>query len=360
MAESDGQEKTEQATGKKIEESRNEGQVAKSMEINSLAIFLTGLLIIYFFQDSIGDKISGLATFIFSSVDTLEINLNIIQMYSIKGFLYFLSILAPFFIALMIMAMAAGYGQVGFKFAFKAMKPKGSKFNPISGIKNVMFSANSFVEVTKSIIKLVVIGIFTYIVLDEEIKKSIGLVDLSVEEIVNFMIDVSVGFLWKVALVFIAIAGADFAYQKYKHKKDLMMTKQEVKEEFKQQEGDPFVKGKLREKRILAAQKRMMAAVPEADVIITNPTHFAVALKYELGKDSAPKVVAKGADFVAQKIKEIAKENNVHMHEDVYLARSLYKMCEVGDEVPEELFQAVAQILAYVYQLKSSYKKSIV
>jgi len=174
------------------------------------------------------------------------------------------------------------------------------------------------------------------------------------------MIDTTVKFLWKVALVYIAIAASDFAYQKFKHKKDLMMTKQEVKEEFKQQEGDPAVKGKIKQKQMIMAHRRMMKEVPKADVVITNPTHFAVALKYEMGKDSAPKVVAKGADLIAQKIKEIAKENDVPLHEDVYLARSLYKMCEIGDEVPEELFQAVAQILAYIYQLKNTYKKSIV
>lgn len=360
MPESNGQEKTEQATSKRLDESRQEGQVAKSTEINSLAIFLTGLLIIYYFKDTIGDKISWLARFVFNSLDTLDVNINLMQVYSVKGFLYFLSILAPFFIALVIISLAAGYGQVGFKFATKALMPKASKFNPISGLKKVMISSSSLVEVTKSVIKMVLISMFAYFILSDTIVQSIGLVDFSVEEIVSFMIDVSVTFLWKVSLVFIVIAAADFAWQKYQHKKNLMMTKQEVKEEFKQQEGDPFIKGKIKQKQLMAAQRRMMAEVPKADVVITNPTHFAVALKYEMGKDNAPKVIAKGADLVAQRIKQIAKDNNVHLHEDVYLARSLYKMCEVGDEVPAELFQAVAQILAYIYQLKNSYKKRIV
>ncbi|NLT50063.1 MAG: flagellar biosynthesis protein FlhB [Ignavibacteria bacterium] len=360
MAESDGQEKTEQATSKRLDESREKGQVAKSTEINSLAIFLSGLMIIYFYKTDIGEKISWLATYIFSSLDKLELNVNLLQVYSAKGFVYFLSIMAPFFIVLMVVSLAAGFAQVGFHFAFKALAPKASKFNPVSGLKRVMFSSHSVVEVTKSIIKLVIISLFAYWILSDTIVQSVGLVDFSVEEIVSFMIDTTVKFLWKVALVYIAIAASDFAYQKFKHKKDLMMTKQEVKEEFKQQEGDPAVKGKIKQKQMIMAHRRMMKEVPKADVVITNPTHFAVALKYEMGKDSAPKVVAKGADLIAQKIKEIAKENDVPLHEDVYLARSLYKMCEIGDEVPEELFQAVAQILAYIYQLKNTYKKTIV
>lgn len=361
MAETNGQEKTEQATGKRLDDSREKGQVGKSMEINSLAIFATGLLLLYMTKFYIGDNLSKLSITIFGSLDELDINLHILKLYAAKGILFFVITLAPIFFGLVIIALAAGYGQVGFKITPKALAPKFSKLNPLKGIKNTLFSSRSLVELAKSLVKLLVLGLFTYYVLSDAIKESVGLVDYSINEIVLFMVETTIDFLWKVAIVFALIAGADFAYQKFKHKKDLMMTKQEVKEENKQTEGDPHVKSQIKGKQMAMSRSRMMQEIPTADVVITNPTHFAVAIKYEMGNTSAPKVVAKGADLVAQRIKKIAAENNVPLHEDVQLARALYKDCEIGDEIPENLYKAVAQILAYIFQLKNKNgRKSIV
>lgn len=360
MADTGGQEKTENATGKRLEESRSKGQVAKSQEMNSIAVFGLGLILIFVFKDFFGEKLGGLAKFVFGSLDSLELSMAVFHSYVYKGFMFVFITLSPIFIGLVIIALVAGYGQAGFRITPKALIPKFEQFDPIKGVKNKFFSITPVVELLKALIKFIAISLFVYWELSDTILFSAKLLNYSVLEIVTFMVEKSYSFLWKIGLIYLVFAFADFAYQKYKHKKDLKMTKQEVKEENKDTEGDPLLKGKVKSKQMEMAQKRMMQEVPQADVVITNPTHVAVALKYEMGGSGAPKVVAKGLDNVAQKIKEIAKENDVYMHEDVQLARALYKQCEIGQEIPEDLFKAVAQILAYVYKLRNNKKKSIV
>jgi len=361
MAESDGQEKTEQPTDKKLSDARNEGQTAKSMEINSLLIFTSGMILLYAFQDFLSNQFKSVTVFVFGSLDKLDINLKLLQIYALKSFLFYLQTMLPLFVGLMIIGALAGYGQVGFKFTPKALRPKFSKINPFTGMKNIMFSSRPIFETGKTLLKLLLIGGFTYIVLTDDVINSIGLVRLEVGEIVDFMVRASYSLIWKISIVFAVIAIADFAYQKYKHKNAMMMTVQEVKEEFKQTEGDPMIKSRIKSQQFAMARRRMMSEVPKADVVVTNPTHFAVALKYEPGSGKAPKVIAKGVDLVAQKIKQVAVANNVPLHEDVQLARALYKVCDIGDEIPENLYQAVAQILAYIYKMKrGNKKKSIV
>ena len=174
------------------------------------------------------------------------------------------------------------------------------------------------------------------------------------------MVDAAWELLWKISLLYIIIAAVDFIFQKKKFKKDMMMSKQEVKEENRQNEGDPQIKARIKKLQYQAARNRMMQSVPKADVVITNPTHYAVALKYDASKNAAPKVLAKGVDDLARKIKEVARENNIPVHEDRELARALYRICDIGDEIPSTLFKAVAQVLAYIYQIKNNKKKSIV
>ena len=361
MAENDGQEKSEQPTSKKLEDSRQEGKVPKSIEINSLAIFGSGLLLLFFSRNFIGNQFSRLSINIFSSLGKLDISMALLKIYVIKAAIFFILTMAPFLLGLFIMGIVAGYGQVGFRITPKALMPKLSSLDPIKGLKNKFFSAQPFFELSKSVVKLFIIGWFSYIILKDMIVNTIGLVDYSVEQIVQFTINNSIEFLWKVTLVYVAIAAVDLIYQKHKFKKNQMMTKQEVKEEHKQTEGSPEVKSHIKSKQFEMARMRMTEEVPKADVVITNPTHFAVALKYDVGNFSAPKVVAKGKDDIAQKIKKIAKENDVPVHEDVQLARALYKACNIGDEIPENLFKAVAQILAYIFQLKKDKKrKSII
>ena len=358
MAEFDGQEKTEQASGKKLTEARKKGQVAKSVEINSLAVFTSGLLLLFLAQQYLSSRLSSLSFTIFNSLDILEIKADNIQQYAMEGFLFFLVTIFPVIGGVLVIALISNISQVGLKFSLEALMPKMNRFNPLNGIKKVFFSSNSLVEVIKSLLKLFVISLFTYFIIEDLIFASTNLVDLSIEEIVQYMISSGYSLLWKISLVYAVIAAIDFVYQKYKFKKDMMMTKQEVKEENKQSEGDPLIKSRIRRLQVQTAHKRMMQNVPKADVVITNPTHYAIAVKYDMDKDSAPTILAKGVDELAKKIKEIALNNNVPLHEDRELARSLYKTCEIGERIPTALFQAVAQVLAYVYQLRDERKKN--
>jgi flagellar biosynthesis protein FlhB len=361
MPESDGQEKTEQPSQKKLKDGREKGQVAKSTEINSLAIFSTGLMLLYFSQTSISERISEFSIKIFSSLDVLKINNLLIVEYAKAGMFFIIITLIPIFGGLFVISIVAGVAQVGFELSPKAMQPDFTRFNPLTGIKKAFFSAKSFEELIKSVVKLVVISLGVYFVLKDQILESTKLYDLTISEIAGFMIHSAFQLTWKVALIYSIVAASDFIFQKFNFKKEMMMSKQEVKEENRQSEGDPLVKSRIKKIQYMMAKNRMMQEVPKADVVITNPTHFAVAVKYDMLKDSAPKVVAKGADEIALKIKEIAAKNNVPLHEDVELARALYKYCNIGEVIPEKLFKAVAQILAYVFQLKNKkIKKSIV
>lgn len=355
MAEFEGQEKTEQPSSKKLEDARKKGQVAKSIEVNSLAIVVTGLITIFFLQSYIGQRVSSFSINIFNSLDVLPNKLSLLPNLAFDWFMFFFSVMAPIMTAILIVGLASNIAQVGFKLSPEALQPKFSKLNPVSGIKRI-FSSRSVVEILKTVLKFFVIALFTYLILSDLIIASAYLDNLNPSEVIIFMLDNAFSLLWKIALLYAVIAAIDFVYQRYKFRKDMMMTKQEVKEEMKQLEGDPTVKGRIRKMQMQAAQQRMMANLPTADVVITNPTHYAVALKYDMTKDSAPEVIAKGVDLLAQRIKKVAAEHNIPLHEDRELARALYKMCDVGDKIPPSLFKAVAQVLAYVYSLKKKKK----
>ena len=357
MAEFDGQVKTEDPTSKKLNDARNKGQVAKSMEINSLAVFGFGLMLIFLTKNFTGRLLGEFSTDMFKSITTLELSKTIIQTYAMKWILLFFAFMLPILLGIVVISLISNISQIGFKFAPKAFKLDLSKFDPFKGIKRLFFSSHSYIEILKSVFKLVVITIFTYVIISDLIEDSTYLIDLSIEDTVEFMFNSAFTLVWKIVLFFSVIAAADFLYQKYKFKKQMKMTKTEVKEEFKQLEGDPQIKSRIRKQMILSARSRMMKDIPTADVVITNPTHVAVALKYDIQKDAAPKVVAKGLDELAQRIKKIAADNNIPLHEDIELARALYKTCDVGDFIPAKLFKAVAQILAYLFQLKKIKKK---
>lgn len=355
MADFEGQEKTEQPSSKKLEDARKKGMVAKSIEVNSLLIVVTGLITLFLLQSYIGQKISGFTTNIFNSLDTLPKKISLLPNMALDWYLFFFSVLAPMMTAIVLVGLASNIAQVGFKLSPEALSPKFSKINPVNGFKRI-FSSKSVVEIFKTLLKFFVIALFTYLILSDLIVASAYLDNLNPSEVIIFMLDNAFSLLWKIALLYAVIAAIDFVYQRYKFKKEMMMTKQEVKEEMKQLEGDPTVKGRIRKMQMQAAQQRMMANLPTADVVITNPTHYAVALKYDMTKDSAPEVIAKGVDLLAQRIKKVAAEHNIPLHEDRELARALYKMCDVGDKIPPSLFKAVAQVLAYVYNLKKKKK----
>ena len=357
MAEVDGQEKTEQPTGKKLSDARDKGQVSKSMELNSLAIFGSGLILIFIARGFLGEEFRKFSVDLFGSLDKLSLTQTILQTYFIKWSLFFFAAVSPVLIGVFVVALITNIAQVGLKFTSHALKPNMGKFNPLSGIKRIFFSAGSFVEILKSLVKLFVVGLFAYTIISGLVEDTTLLIQLSTEEILDFMLNAAFSMIWKITLLFVVIAAVDFIFQRFKFRKEMMMTKQEVKEEYKQQEGDPQIKSRIRKQMMLMARKRMMKDIPKADVVITNPTHFAIALKYEMSKDAAPRVLAKGMDELAQRIKKIALEHDVPLYEDRELARALYKSTEVGDLIPAQLFKAVAQILAYIYQMKRLKKK---
>ena len=348
-----GGEKTEDATSKKLKDVRDEGNVAKSVEIVTAATLLVLYICLRFAIEFVGERLIHTFDTFFSLIPRMvhdgvqidEFNYLLLQTLLDIGL-----IIAPFLILGFVIAFFSNSLQFKYQITTKPLMPKFNKLNPISGFKR-MFSMNTLIELLKSIIKVVAIGYISYSVLVEHVEELFLLYDMSINQGLLLMYDIILELLMKICIVFCVIAAADFMYQKWKFKEDNKMTKQEVKDEFKNQEGDPKVKGQQRQRMQQASMRRMMAAIPEADVVITNPTHFAVALSYESGRGQAPVVVAKGADFLAGRIKDIAREHSVEIVENKPLARMLYYNVELGAEIPPELYQAVAEVLAYVYQL---------
>jgi len=355
MPETAGQERTEKATAKKKSKARDKGQVAISKEVSSAMILLTSLGFFYFAGSWMFWNLSLVITRVFQNIDSLRFNtIDDASVFSLEVLSRILTILIPFLLPLAIVGVAANILQVGFKITTEAMAPKFSKLNPISGMKRFV-SLKSFVELAKSILKLLFIGTIAYLLVKSDMEAFPLLITQEVGQILAFIARVALKICFFVCLALIVLAALDFLYQRWQHEKDLKMTKQEVKDERKQAEGDPKVKSRIRSMQLEMARRRMMEAVPEADVVITNPTHLAIALKFNSEEMIAPLVLAKGAGHVAQRIKEIASEHQVPLVEDKPLAQALFKMVELGDYIPAELYRAVAEVLAYVYRLKGMY-----
>lgn len=353
MAEHQGQEKTEQPTSKKLEDSRQKGMVAKSMEVNSLLIVFAGIVTIFLFQTSIAKNFSSFSINIFGTLDILPKRIGLIQNYFLDWYWFFLAVIGPVLTVIFLISLASNISQVGLKISLQALEPKFNKLNPLTGIKRIL-STRSLVELVKTLLKFFLVSLFTYYVLKDFISSATLLENSDISDIMTFMIDSAFSLIWKFGILYVLIAAADFAYQKFKFKKDMMMTKEEVKEEMKQTEGDPVIKSRIKRMQLQAAKSRMMKELPTADVVITNPTHYAVALRYDMLKNNAPEVIAKGVDELAQRIKKVAAEHNIPIYEDKQLAQALYKMCKIGDIIPQQLFKAVAQVLAYIYNLKNN------
>ena len=356
MPERGGQERTEKATAKRRQKARQKGQVAQSREIPSVLILMTALGFFYFGGSWMFWNLSGFVGGVYQDLDTLRLNtVSDLNAFSVDIFANLFSILSPFFVAILIVGMVGNITQVGFEFHGEPLKPKLTKLNPIAGFKRFV-SLRSLVELIKSIMKLLIIGGISYGLIKAEIPRFPPLMQQGVGEILLFIAQVSFKILFFVCLALIILAVLDYIYQRWQFEQTIKMTKQEVKDERKQTEGDPKVKSRIRKAQIEMAARRMMEAVPEADVVITNPVHLAVALKFEASEMAAPTVVAKGAGYIAERIKEIANEHQVPIIEDKPLAQTLFKMVEIGEFIPVELYRAVAEILAYVYRLKGMYQ----
>lgn len=352
-----GAEKSEQPTAKKLEDARKEGQVAKSQEVATAFSLLSLFVILRVVYALMGSTFTNIFPRVYNDIPnvarTYDGQLPIAYITSIvnKAMLTLLLLCAPFFIVGFAVAFISDYVQVGYKPTTKPLQPKLSKLNPVSGLKKI-FSTRKLFELAKSIVKLLIMGIVIYSFFSKRNDYLFLLYDMPLSQAIGLMGNLIIDLGFRVAIAYMIIALADFIYQKRKFTKDMMMTKQEVKDEFKNSEGSPEVKSAQKRRMMEASRRRMMQAVPQADVVITNPTHYAVAVKYDAEEAEAPIVVAKGADFVAQRIKELARESGVEIVENKPLARMLYANVEVGELVPPELYKAVAEVLAYVYHLK--------
>ena len=346
-----GGEKTEDASSRKLSKAREEGQVAKSIEIPSVLVLLSGAVALYWSARFMYEEFARVFHFNLRFERVPELNpLDAVRLLAYH-FQEIVLMCLPVFVAVCVTALIANFAQVGFEVSWKAMEPKLSRLNPINGFKN-KFSSRAVVEFVKTLVKVFVVGLVCYFVTIGEMTDVATLYDRGTGSILLFLLIESFWIFVKVCLIMIVVAILDYAYQKWKFLEDQKMTKKEVKDEAKQTEGDPMVKSRIRQLQQEAARKRMMAEVPEADVVVTNPTRLAVALKYDNTSMEAPVVVAKGAGPVAKNIRRIARENEVPLVEDKQLARNLYKYVDIGGEVPMEYYQAVAELLAYVYRLK--------
>ena len=352
-----GGEKTEPATQKKLEDARKEGQVAKSREIGNglsmLALFLilkvwVGHIAVQMMEifPNVYDRIPDVSVFPQGNMPISDIRAVFTMMLAQT-----LIIIAPILLIGFTIAFLSDLVQVKWHPTAKPLQPKMSKLNPLKGFQK-FFSANALMELVKSIAKILLIGLISYNYLKNKWGLMLALYDMPLMQAINLAAETVVDLGIRISAVYMIIALADFVYQKVKFNNDMKMTKQEIKEEYKQQEGDPQIKGQIRQKMRDASRRRMMQELPQADVVITNPTHYAVAIKYDPEVADAPVVIAKGEDYMAARIKEVARENKIEIVENKPLARMLYANVDIGQTIPPELYQAVADVLAFVYHLK--------
>lgn len=343
-------ERTEKATPKKREDARKKGQIARGPDFPSAMAFLGTLVALKFIGSDLFIK-TGLSVqksaLDIANLKPLTVG-DLQVMFTEAGGL-FLSLSVPVMLVGFVAVLAGNFAQGGLSLSAESMKPKIDKFSPAKNAKRVL-GPDAAVNLGKSIIKLIVIAAVAYGVLSPVIENAASMVNAPLSEVIRKLGDTLFDLAFRCGIALLILAGADYGYAWYKHEKSLRMTKQEIRDEYKQQEGDPMIKGQRRRAARALTQRRSMAEVPSASVIITNPTHFAVALRYDRDKDAAPIVVAKGADLIAAKIREIAKENNIPLIENPPLARALFRSVEPNQTIPVEFFGAVAEILAFVFR----------
>jgi len=346
--------KTEPATPKKRRKAREEGQVAQSQEIGTAFLLIAAFLALRFFAPMMLTRITSILHVNFTSLN-LAGNFRDPQFatwYIWQTFGQVILVILPIALVVVSVGLFVNLLQVGWKPTTKPLRPKFSKLSPKKGLKKI-FGMQVLMELFKSLLKFAVILTVVFFVLVDQVDMLQMLLYMNLLSAVGIIADLFLTVGLTVGILYLFIAAADYAFNRRKHEKELRMSKQELKDEHKQMEGDPMIKSRIRQKMREVSMRRMMQEVPHADVVITNPTHYACALKYDQGRGGAPILVAKGKDLMALRIKDVAQENFVVLVEDKPLARTLYSVVDVGDEVPPELWQAVAEVLAYVYRLKN-------
>ncbi len=349
--EQDKEQKTEEATPKRLEEAFEKGNVPMSREVTSFMMLTVLALTVSWFAPSILQHSRALLTSFIAEAGTMPADhggLGLLMRQTMLGSVF---VVAAPLAAAVIAAIAANLLQHGFLFSVEPIKPQLNRISPIAGVKR-LFSLRAIMEFVKGLLKITIVGFVAFIAVYPELQHIRQLPNSSMEAVLAFLGSLAVRMTMGVAIAMFFIALLDLLFQRHQYFKSMRMSRQEIRDEYKQSEGDPMIKARLRRLRQERARKRMMAAVPEADVVITNPTHFAVALQYTPPKMKAPKVVAKGQDLIALKIREIAEENDVPIVENPLLARALFSSTELDEEIPAAHYEAVAQVISYVYKLK--------
>lgn len=351
MAEDSDLEKTEPATEKRLSKAREDGDIPRSRELATCSVLFTAGLCILAIGDSLALALKKSLSTGLSFERSIAFDPMLLLLKISDSIYSLITAFVPLAFVLILVAIAAPVLIGGWVFSGSALMPKFSKLNPLKGLGN-MFSKNSLVELTKSIVKAILVSSVAYVVIKSDIEPILALSSIPIENSINQVADLLLsGFLW-IASVLVVIAAIDVPFQLYNYAEKMKMTKEEVKQEGKEAEGNPEIKAKIRQQQREMSRRRMMSAIPTADVVITNPTHYAVAIKYKGEGMRAPLVVAKGTDAVAMKIREIAAENNILTMEAPKLARALYAHTELDKEIPEALYSAVAEVLAYVFQMR--------
>ena len=354
-----GGEKTEEPTAKRLTDARNDGKVAKSKDLSDAFSLIALFLILKIFMSYIYSGLLNMFNFVYSRIpEFAKDNAQEVTGHSVSYLLQSIitesiKIMIPFFICGFCFSILVGILQVGWKVTAKPMEPKLDKFNPVNGMKRII-SKDSLFELAKSILKLILIAYVAYTEISKNADELFILYDIPLMQAIILCGQIIINAGLKISIIYLVIGIADWAYQKHKFHEDMKMTKQEVKDEYKNTEGNPEIKGKQRQRMQEASRRRMMQDVPKADVIITNPTHLSVAIHYDANEAKAPVVLAKGEDYLALKIREVAKEHHIQIVENKPLARMLYANVDVGQEIPPELYQAVAEVLAMIYSTRNS------
>ncbi|HVI87225.1 MAG TPA: flagellar biosynthesis protein FlhB [Dongiaceae bacterium] len=351
MAETDDSQKTEDPTGKRLDDARKQGQVPNSREVNNLFMMMALTLSVAMFGSGIVRDIKSLILPFIESPDQIPTDIGHLQLLGWRFLVHLLMIgIVPLILALFA-AFGSSYLQFGLLWSAEHIMPDLKKISPLAGFGRI-FSMRSFVEFLKGLLKIAIVGSVAVSLLVPALRDVHRLIGLDPVDILGAMKSMVIHLLFGVLSVIFAITIFDFFYQRFQHIRSLRMSRQELKEEFRDTEGDPIVKGRLRQLRMERAKRRMMAEVPKSDVVVTNPTHFAVALRYDQASMGAPRVVAKGSDKAAQRIREIAKEHEIPIVENPPLARGLHAAVEVDQEIPPEFYKAVAEVISYIMKLR--------